>query len=188
MTLLIIGLVLFLGVHSVRTVAPGIRESVIARSGAGAWRGFHTAVSLIGLALIVWGYGEARLVAPLVYEPPVWMKHVNALLMLFALVSLSASLFPAGRIRAALKHPMLLSVKIWAFGHLLANGDAAALLLFGAFLAWAVVERISLKRRGDNGPAPGPVQWDVASVGLGLLLYLLFVWKLHVWLAGVPVF
>jgi uncharacterized membrane protein len=123
------------------------------------------------------------------YEPPVWMKHVNALLMLFAAISFGAYLFPAGKLKAALKHPQLLSVKIWALGHLLANGTTAALLLFGGFLAWAVMVRISLKRRERRGesklPVAGPVKWDVAAVAAGLALYGFFIMGGHVWLFGV---
>ena len=158
MWVLVLGLVLFLGPHSVRIVAPGLRDGFVASRGEGPWRGLYSLVSLAGFALIVWGYGMARLEAPLLYEPPAWMKHINMALMFFSFVALAASQFPPGRIKAALRHPMLVAVKIWAFGHLLANGDLAALLLFGAFLAWAVLDRISLKRRGDMGPAPGPAK------------------------------
>ena len=187
MWVLVLGLVLFLGPHSVRIVAPGLRDGFVASRGEGPWRGLYSLVSLAGFALIVWGYGMARLEAPLLYEPPAWMKHINMALMFFSFVALAASQFPPGRIKAALRHPMLVAVKIWAFGHLLANGDLAALLLFGAFLAWAVLDRISLKRRGDTGPAPGPAKWDLAAIAVGAVFYVLFVWKLHVWLIGVPV-
>jgi uncharacterized membrane protein len=108
--------------------------------------------------------------------------------MLFSFVSLMVSNLPAGRLKPILKHPFLLSVKIWAFAHLLANGDLASLVLFGALLAWAVVDRIALKRRGAVVPLPGPVKWDVYAVASGALLYVLFIWKLHLWLIGVPPF
>lgn len=185
MFILILGLVIFLGVHSVRIFAPVWRDRRITVMGEGRWKGLYTLVSLVGFVLIVWGYGMARPDAPLLYEPPVWMKHIGVALMPFAFISLAVSLFPAGRLKPMLKHPMLLSVKIWAFAHLLANGDLASLLLFGLFLAWAVADRISVKRRGNGVPAPGPVTWDILGVAAGVVLYLLFVWRLHEWLIGV---
>jgi uncharacterized membrane protein len=187
MLILIVGLILFLGIHSIRIFAPELRDRLIARLGEGAWKGIYSIIALAGLVLIVWGYSMARLTAPILYEPPTWMRHVNLLLMFFAFVILVTSQLPAGRIKAAVKHPMLLAVKIWAFGHLLANGDLAALILFGSFLAWAVVDRISVKRRGDMGPAPGPVKWDIIALAIAVVFYLLFVWRLHLWLFGVPV-
>ncbi|WP_366655126.1 NnrU family protein [Fodinicurvata sp. EGI_FJ10296] len=186
MAILILGLIIFLGVHSVRIVAPDFRDRQIAARGPGAWRGIFSLVSLIGFVLIVWGYWLVWPTAPILYEPPVWMKHLNIVLMPFALIFVVASQLPAGRIKATLKHPMLVGVKIWALGHLLANGDLAALLLFGSFLAWAVADRIAARKRGDSGPAPGPVKWDGFAVAIGLGLYLLFVWRLHLWLFGVP--
>lgn len=189
MLILIIGLILFLGIHSVRVFAPAIRDSQIAAGGEGRWKGIYTVVSLIGLIAMIWGFGEARLTAPLLYEPPVWMKHINSLLMLIAFIVLASGSFPSGKIRAAVKHPMVTATKIWALGHLLANGDLASVLLFGGFLAWAVLLRISYKRRGDFGTTiAGPVSNDLAPVVAGAVLYGLFVWKLHVWLIGVTPF
>ncbi|MGY6708594.1 MAG: NnrU family protein [Rhizobiaceae bacterium] len=187
MLVLILGIVIFLGIHSVRIIAPDFRDRQIAAGGEGRWKGIYSVIALIGLVLIVWGYSMARLTAPILYDPPIFMRHINLLLMFFAFVFLAASQLPAGRIKAAVKHPMLLAVKIWALGHLLANGDLAALLLFGSFLAWAVVDRISVKRRGDMGVAPGPVKWDVAALVIAIVFYLLFLWRLHLWLFGVPV-
>ncbi len=184
---LVVGLIVFLGVHSVRILAPQWRDQRLSAMGEGKWKGIYSVVSLIGFALIVWGFGQARLVAPVLYEPPVWAKHITALLMLFAFISLMVSILPAGRLKPILKHPMLLAVKIWAFAHLLANGDLASLILFGSLLAWAVVDRIAVKRRGGSLPQPGPVKWDIYAVVSGALLYVLFIWRLHVWLIGVPV-
>ncbi|MFP1631806.1 NnrU family protein [Zhengella sp. ZM62] len=185
MLYLVLGLVLFLGVHSVRIVAPAWAEAKKASMGEGPWKGVYSIVSVIGFVLIVWGYGEARWSAPVLWSPPFWLGHVTALLMVFAMIALAAYMLPAGRIKAALKHPMLVAVKIWALGHLLINGDLASILLFGGFLVWAVFDRISVKRRGVAVPAAGPVQWDIATVLLGLAIYALFVWKLHLWLFGV---
>jgi uncharacterized membrane protein len=105
--------------------------------------------------------------------------------MLLAMICLMVFILPPGRLKPVLKHPMLVSIKIWAFAHLLANGDLASLILFGSFLAWAVADRIAAGRRGDPVPAAGPLQWDIAAVASGALLYVLFVWKLHSWLFGV---
>ncbi|MEO9612726.1 MAG: NnrU family protein [Nitratireductor sp.] len=188
MLVLILGLVLFLGVHSVRVFAPAWRDQKRDALGHGPWRGAYSLVSVVGFVLIVWGYGLAWAGAPVLYEPPVWLKHLAALLMLFAFISIMVFALPAGRLKPVLKHPMLLAVKLWALAHLLANGDLASLLLFGSFLAWAVLDRISVKRRGEAPPAPGPVFNDAIAVAAGLVLYVLFVWKLHLWLFGaVPI-
>jgi uncharacterized membrane protein len=182
------GLALFLGPHLVKVVAPGWRNQRVA-AGEGAYKGAYTAASLAGLVLIVWFFRDAQGALGQVWNPPVWLQHVNALLMLFALVFLAASMFPAGRIKAAVKHPQLLSVKIWATGHLLANGDGASIVLFGTFLAWAVAVRISIKgreRRGESTPpVAGPVKWDIAAVATGLAIYVALVLGGHLWLFGV---
>jgi uncharacterized membrane protein len=192
MLFLALGLIVFLGVHSIRIVAPEWRNAQLATMGEGKWKGLYSIASVIGFILLIWGYGLARQEAVYFYEPPVWMKHISLTLMLFSFVFLGVSQVPAGRIKAAVRHPMLLAVKIWAFAHLLSNGDAASLLLFLGILAWAVIDRISVKRREASGevsaviPA-GPVTNDLIGVGLGLLLYVLFIWKLHEWLIGVSV-
>ena len=186
MIFLIAGLVLFLGIHSVRMAAPGFRDGVMAARGEGAWKGLYSLVALAGLVLTVWGYGQARPGA-LLWEPPAFLAHVNLLLMWPALILLVASQFPAGRIKKAVKHPMLLSVKIWAFGHLLANGELAAIVLFGAFLVWAILNRIAVKRRGDPVFATVSVRNDILSVVIGTALYLWILLQGHAWLIGVPV-
>lgn len=189
MLLMIVGLILFLGIHSARIVAPEARARFIAERGEGAWKGLYTVVSLIGFVILVWGYGQARMTAPILYTPPVWMSHITLLLMIPAMILLAASQGPSGRIKAAVKHPMLLAVKIWALAHLLANGDLASLILFLAFLAWAVADRISEKKRlraGITMPAVAvSSRADVIAVVGGLVLYVLFVWRLHLWLIGV---
>jgi uncharacterized membrane protein len=138
---------------------------------------------------IIWGYALARPEAAFLYEPPVWMKHVTLTLMLFSFVFLAVSQAPAGRIKAWVRHPMLLAVKIWAVAHLLANGDAASLTLFLGILAWAVIDRISIRRREAAGEREeiiaGPVTNDLIAVAVGIAVYGLFVWKAHEWLFGV---
>jgi uncharacterized membrane protein len=187
MMLLIVGLVLFLGVHSVAIVAPALRARTIHRLGEGAWKGPYALVSLAGFVLICYGFGLARQTPVMLYSPPTWLRHVALLLMLPVFPLLIAAYLP-GRIKTAAKHPMLAGVKFWAFAHLLANGLLADVLLFGGFLAWAVVDRISLKRR----PAPQALRtapagpWnDVIAVVLGLAIYALTIGWAHVRLFGV---
>lgn len=185
MSLLILGLLVFLGMHSLRMIAPSWRDAGIAAVGEGPWRGLYSLISLAGLMAIILGWGDAVAWATVFYEPARWIKHLALLLMLFSFVSASVSVFPAGRLKPLLKHPLLASVKIWAFAHLLANGDSAAFILFGSFLAWAVIKRISLNRRDAPVAQPGPVLWDIAAVVAGLMLYWLFVQTLHLWLFNV---
>lgn len=189
MFILIVGLILFLGIHTVRIIAPGFRDRMIAERGENAWKGIYTLISLVGFGLIIWGFSIARFSAPIIYTPPLWMTHVTLLFMLVSFILLAVYGMPAGKIKPAVKHPMLLAVKLWAFGHLLANGDLASVLLFGAFLVWAVADRISVKRRAPAGMEPsvktGPVRNDIAAIVAGLVVYVLFVWKLHEWLFGV---
>jgi uncharacterized membrane protein len=188
MTLLLLGIVIFLGMHLVRVVAPGLRASVIERQGKGAWMGIYTFISLVGLFLIIYGFGEARAVTGMLYNPPVFLKHISLLLMLPAFICLAAGFLPAGRIAVAVKHPQILSIKIWALAHLLANGETSSVVLFGSFLAWAVILRISLKRRERAGEKVLPVfrstTNDLLALLIGLAAYGLFIWKLHEWLIG----
>lgn len=187
MELLILGLLLFLGTHSVSIVRPGQRAAFVARLGLLSWHSVYGSIALTGLLLTVWGYGEARHAALVLYVPPVWMRHLALLLMLPVFPLLFAAYLP-GRIQTATKHPMLLAVKVWAFAHLLANGTLPDLILFGAFLAWAVADRISLKHRATILPTPGapPARWnDLVAVVGGLTIYLLFLFWLHRALIGV---
>lgn len=185
MAILIAGLAVFLGVHTF-TMLRGPRAALIARLGEGPYKGLYSLVSAAGLALIVWGYGQTP--KYIVYDAPVWGRHLNLLLMLVALLCLAAAYAPAGHIKAALKHPMLVAVKIWALGHLLANGDLASLLLFGTFLAWAVADRIALKRRGQTGAGGSPkLSGDLIAAAAGLIAYAAIAFWLHPVLFGAPV-
>ena len=188
MTILILGLILFLGLHSLRIFAPGWRDGQYARLGEQKWKGLYSLAAIAAFAIMVWGYALARPDAPVLYEPPVWMKHVNATLMLLAFIFVATNQRPAGRIKSAVKHPMLVATKLWALGHLMANGDLASVLLFGSFLVWAVADRISLKRRPAAVSVPGTWKDDAFAVVGGLVLYGLFTWKLHAWLFGVTPF
>ena len=190
MDLLIVGLVIFLGVHSVAIVAPGWRDAQRARLGEGPWKGMFSLASALGLALIVYGYGVARQAPVVLYTPPVWTRHLAALLLLPVFPLLLATYLP-GRIKSAAKHPTLLATKLWALAHLLANGNLADVLLFGGFLAWAVADRIAVKRRVVQRvlPAaqPAPMNDVIALVG-GLALYAAFVLWAHRWLTGLAPF
>lgn len=186
MTLLILGLVIFLGIHSVSIVAPAWRDAQFAARGEPAWKGVYSVISIVGFALIVYGYGLARQSPVVLYVPPTWLRHV-ALLLLVPVFPLFLAAYLPGRIKAVTKHPMLAATKLWAFAHLLANGTLADVLLFGGFLAWAVADRISLKRRPVRAirTAPTTPLNDVIAVAAGLALYAAFVLWLHLWLIGV---
>ena len=185
MSVLIIGLALFLGVHSIAIFAPSVRERARSRLGDMPWKGFYSLISLLGFALIIYGFGLARHSPVVLYTPPQWMRHVTALLMLPVFPLLIAAYMP-GRIKTAAKHPMLAAVKFWAFAHLLANGMLADVLLFGGFLAWAVMDRISLKKRPQNLRTAPPGRFnDAIAVIAGLMLYAIFICWAHVRLFGV---
>lgn len=157
MTLLVLGLVLFLGVHSVRVVADRWRSATIARLGEGPWKGVYSLVSLAGLALVVCGYGLARQDPVLLWTPPVAMRHLASLLVLLAFVLLAAAYVPRNHIKNRLRHPMVLGVKLWALAHLLSNGNLADVVLFGSFLVWAVLSFRAARQRDDAAAlAPGP--------------------------------
>lgn len=186
MTLLILGLVLFLGIHSISIVAPQWRDAQAMRHGEMAWKGVYALVSIAGFVLLIYGFGIARQAPIVLYSPPRWTGHIALLLMLPVFPLLLAAYLP-GRIKTAAKHPMLVAVKLWALAHLLANGTLADVLLFGGFLAWAVADRISLKHR-PHRPVPSvparPTNDLIALVG-GLVIYGVFVTVLHQALIGV---
>jgi len=191
MSALILGLLMFLGMHSTRIFAEGWRSQVIARRGEGAWKGLYTVVSLVGFGLIIWGYGQARLAPQVLWASPVWTRHLASLLVLVALVLLAAAYVPGNAIKSRLHHPMVLGVKVWALAHLLANNTVADLLLFGGFLVWAVLDFRSARQRdraaGTVYPA-GRAGATVLTVGLGVLLWAVFAFWLHTLLFGVRPF
>ncbi|MGO4705440.1 NnrU family protein [Microvirga sp. 2MCAF38] len=192
MALLVLGLIVFLGVHAF-TMVRGARSRLISALGEGPYKALYSVISLIGLVVIVIGYGQYRHAGYIpVWEPPIWTRHLTLLLVWIAFVCLAAAYFP-GWIKARLKHPMLAGVKIWAFAHLLANGDLGSILLFGSILVWAVIARISVKRRDEvvdhGGPATPSrtIGNDVLAVVVGTVAYVVFAVWLHPWLIGVPV-
>jgi uncharacterized membrane protein len=190
-TLLVVGLVIFLGMHSF-SMARRNRAALIASIGEGPYKGLYSVVSLVGIVLIAIGYGQYRASGYVpVWDPPVWTRHLALILVWLAFVCLAAAYLP-GRIKARLKHPMLAGVKIWALAHLLANGDLGSILLFGSILVWAVFARIRAKRRdvaAQHGGTSAPAGWrnDALAVVIGTVAYLAFVFWLHPWLIGVPV-
>jgi len=188
MTVLILGLILFLGVHSVRIFADGWRSAQIAQRGAGAWKGRYTLVSLLGFGLILWGYGLARAQPVVLWAPQLWARHLAALLMLFSFILLAAAYVPRNGIKSWLQHPMVLSVKVWALAHLLANHTLADLLLFGSFLVWAVLDFRSARQRdrAANTVYPhGTVAGTLITVVVGVGVWALFAFWAHAWLFGV---
>ncbi|HQC95149.1 MAG TPA: NnrU family protein [Aquabacterium sp.] len=191
MSALILGLVLFLGMHSVRIVADGTRSAFIARRGAGAWKGLYTVVSLAGFALILWGDGQARLQPVVLWDSPLWTRHLAGALMLPALVLLVAAQVPGNGIKARVHHPQVLAVKTWALAHLLANNTLADVLLFGGFGLWAVLDFRSARQRdraaGTVYP-PGQPARTALVVVLGLALWAVFAFGAHQWLFGVRPF
>lgn len=186
---LIAGLLLFLGIHSVSIVAPAWRDQMAARWGVWGWKAVYSVVALLGFMLAWYGYSMARLQPSLLYVPPAGMRHLAALLMLPVFPLLLAAYFP-GRLSRLAKHPMLVAVKLWAVAHLLANGMLADVILFGSMLAWAVADRISLKRRTPRASPAAPA-WpfnDVIVVVAGLALYGYFAMVAHERLFGVAPF
>lgn len=192
MLLLVIGLVLFLGVHSVRMFAPDWRDNFISKRGEMSYKGVYSAVSALGLVLLIVGYGQTRSVPQFIWFPPAAMAHIAALLMLFAFVLLAAAYVPNNRIKAAVGHPMVLGVKVWAVAHLLANGRLGDMVLFGGFLVWAVVNYVrSRKADRANGVVYGnarSIARDSVTVVTGVGAWLVFALWLHLWLIGVSVF
>ena len=186
MTILIIGLAVFLGMHSISIAAPGLRARAVASLGPNLWRGVYSLVSAAGFVLILYGFHLARQAPVVLYVPPAWMRPVTFLFMLPVFPLVVAAYLP-GRIKTAVQHPMLAAVKSWAFAHLLASGLLADVLLFGGFLLWAIWDRISLKRRPPQAirTAPPGRFNDLIAVAAGLVLYVFFIWRAHAWLFGV---
>lgn len=191
MSALIAGLAIFLGMHFIHVFAPDWRAAQITRLGANAWKGIFTVASLIGFGLLVWGYGEARLTPTVIWEPPRGLRHLSSLLMLPAFILLVAAYVPGNRIKAMVGHPMTASVKLWAFAHLIANGNLADVLLFGTFLIWAIMSFVTGRKRdrlsGKTYPV-GPMSRTMITIAVGSAAFALFAGFLHVKLIGVSPF
>ena len=188
MTLLIIGIVVFLGIHLLPTI-PDLRDRLVGRLGANGYKVFFSLLSVAGFVLLVWGFARAPLIQ--VWSPPSWTRWVAIVLMLPAFIFLVAAYVP-GQIKAKLKHPFLVAIKTWALAHLIANGDLASIILFASFLAYAVYDRIALKRREATGlitmAATGPPRNDLIAVAVGIILYVAFLVWLHPLLFGTAPF
>jgi uncharacterized membrane protein len=184
MTLLIVGIIVFLGIHTLPT-NPGLREALVGRLGETGYKVLFSLLSVAGFVLLVYCFAHAPLIP--VWSPPAWTRWVAVVLMLPAFIFLVAAYVP-GQIKAKLKHPFLVAIKTWALAHLIANGDLASIVLFGAFLAYAVYDRITLKRRQPTSligvPGTGGARNDLIAVVLGLVFYLLFLVWLHPLLIG----
>ena len=191
MVLLIAGLFLFIAPHSIRIIADDFRTRQVANIGVLPWKGLYALVSLLGFVLIVYGYGMTRIEPFFLWTPPLWTRPVAALLLLPAFVLLAAAYVPGTHIKAAVGHPMLLAVKVWALAHLIANGTLADVLLFGSFLVWSIVAYASSRRRdrksGTRYPA-GPLTRDLIALAVGFAAWFAFALWLHVWLIGVRPF
>ncbi|MFY9328122.1 MAG: NnrU family protein [Georgfuchsia sp.] len=189
--ILIIGLIIFLGAHSIRILADDWRSIMLARIGELGWKGLIAVVSLLGFGLIIWGFGMTRAEPVVLWQPPFWTRHLAALLTLPAFVLLVAAYVPGNRIKSVIGHPMVAGVKVWALAHLLANGRLADLLLFGSFLIWAAFSFRTARRR-DRATAvtypAGPLSRTIIVVVIGIAAWAIFVMKLHGLLIGVRPF
>jgi uncharacterized membrane protein len=190
LAIMILGLAVFIGTHVV-TTQRDTRAALIARVGEGPYKGLYALASIVGLVLIGWGFGMYRATGWVdIWYPPTWTRHVTVLLVLIASICVVAA-YSQGRIKVTLKHPMLVGVKLWAFAHLISNGDLGSIILFGSILGWAVYDRISLKRRADPGAPPIPVggpMKDVVAVVGGTVLFLVLGFLFHPYVVGVPAF
>jgi uncharacterized membrane protein len=188
MIVLVFGLLIFLGVHSIRIFADGWRSKQISRLGAGTWKATYSVISLLGFGLIIWGFGMARADTMILWSPPIWAKHAAALLMLLAFILLVAAYIPGNHIKSKIGHPMLAGTKTWAFAHLLANGSLADVVLFGSFIIWSMMAFATLRRRDRAAGVSYPVLGigrSVLTVFVGVVAWALFGRYLHVWLIGV---
>ena len=191
MTLLLIGLIVFLGVHSIRIVADDWRTNRLSSKGEASYKGLYSIVSGLGLALIIWGYGLARASPVELWSPPVWARHLAGVLMVLSLALLLAAYVPGSKLKAWAHHPMVLGVKVWAFAHLIANGRLADVLLFGGFFVWAVLNFRAARQRDRAADVRYPAgSWsrDAVIWLATLVLWWLFVRYLHAWLIGVNPF
>jgi uncharacterized membrane protein len=188
MAILVLGLVIFLGLHSIRIVADPLRAQAIARLGSNGWRGIYSLLSIIGFVLIVWGFAEARFNAPELWTPPPGARHLTILLMLVSMLLLAGYIFKQSHIAVAVHHPMVWSIVVFGLAHLIANGSAADAVLFGAFFVWAVADlKSSYARDRQNSVVYPEANWGatIGAIVLGFALWAVIAFWLHLWLFGV---
>jgi uncharacterized membrane protein len=188
---LVAGLVLFLGVHLARALAPGVRDGLIMQWGENGWKMRYSVASVIGLVLIIWGYGQARSSGVFLWMPPVGFKHANSLFTLIAMILLAAAYVPRNHIKASIGHPMAAAVKVWAFGHLLAVGSLSGVILFGSFVLWAVLVFTAARRRDRAAEVVFPAgQWlnTLITVAVGVVFWAVFAFWAHGALIGIRLF
>jgi len=191
MTIMIIGLILFLGMHSVRIYANVWREAQISKRGKNIWQGFYAIVSLLGFILIIWGYGDARVETQVLWYPPLWTKHLAALFVLISFIFFVAADLPGTKIKSKIGHPMIVGVKLWAFGHLITNGALADIILFGSFLLWAILDfRTARQRDKANGVSYEFLGYhrDILVIVIGFGIGIVFALYFHNMLIGVTPF
>jgi uncharacterized membrane protein len=192
MLIMLSGLLLFLGVHSVRIYADDWRERQCQKWGINTWRGAYSAFSLLGMVLIIWGFGMVREMPVVLWMPPMGMRHAASLFTLLAFILLAAAYVPDNAIKARVYHPMVVGVKLWAVGHLLANGNLAHVILFGSFLVWAVVDFMAARQRDRRNPSsrlpPTTAKATAITVVVGVVSWAVFAFWLHGWLIGIKPF
>ena len=191
MIILLLGLAIFIGLHSLRIVADAWRTAQVEKMGAMRWKMLFSIASILGFGLLVYGYGEARLAPVILWQPPIWTRHLAALLMLPAIILLIAAYVPGNRLKAAVGHPMVAGTKVWALAHLLSNGTLADLLLFGSLLAWSIASFVSARRRDKLAARSYPQGPVIATVGVviaGTVAWAVFALYLHAPLIGVAPF
>jgi uncharacterized membrane protein len=188
MLFLLLGLFVFLGIHSVRIFAPALRERMISRFGENAWKASYSVISIAGFVLMVWGYSLARQTPTFVWIPPIGLRHVAALLTLPAFILVVAAYVPRNHFKSRLGHPMVLGVKFWAFAHLLVNGTLHGMLLFGSILTWAALSFRAARRREPATGAPASVLSTMLTIVVGVVAWAGFAAYLHVRLIGVAPF
>ncbi len=185
MLIFVLGLVSFFAIHLVPILAPSIKENVVSRAGKSRWMIIYSALSLVGFLLIIFGWGQFRPMAPIVYDPPSWGRDVTMSLVWLSFILFAIPRKKPGRILVIVKHPMVTGVILWSIGHLLANGDLASVILFGSFLAFALLSRFAEIVRGNESPEFVSYRGDIIGVAGGTLLYVVFVLWIHLWLFGV---
>jgi uncharacterized membrane protein len=188
MAFLVIGMILFLATHSLRVFAAEWRQRQIDRIGEKRWKGIMSALAAAALVFLIWGFGQARADAVTLYQPPLWLKHAAAALVLVAFVLIAAAYVPGNSFKARFGHPMVLGTKVWAFAHLLANGRDADLVLFGGFLLWSAIDYASSRKRDRLAGVtqiPATLRGNIVVISSGIAAWALFAFLLHGWLIGV---